>query len=79
MNHLRFFIVGSSAVFSLILGTPAWSVNPAGYGSPGGEFDIKISPLSNPTGSFQKKMAGKCCYMNGALGSKQNNHSSLNG
>jgi hypothetical protein len=43
MDHLWIFIVGSSAVFSLILGTPAWSVNPAGYGSPGGEFDIKIS------------------------------------
>lgn len=42
MNHYL-SILGISAVFSIILATPAWPVNPAGYGSAGGEFNIKIS------------------------------------
>ena len=40
-HHVR--ILGSSIILSVILATPSWSVNPAGYGSAGGEFDIKIS------------------------------------
>lgn len=42
MNH-HLAIFGSSMILSISLATPAWSVNPAGYGSAGGEFDIKIS------------------------------------
>ena len=42
MNH-RLAILGSSIIISIFFATSAWSVNPAGYGSAGGEFDIKIS------------------------------------
>ena len=41
--HHHLSILGSSLVLSIIFSTPAWSVNPAGYGSAGGEFNIKIS------------------------------------
>ena len=42
MNH-RLAILGSGIIISICFATSAWSVNPAGYGSAGGEFDIKIS------------------------------------
>ncbi len=42
MNHYR-LILGSSFILSTILSPAAWSANPAGYGSAGGEFNIKIS------------------------------------
>lgn len=36
-------ILGSSMTFLTFSATPIWAVNPAGYGSAGGEFNIKIS------------------------------------
>ncbi len=40
-RHLH--MLGSGLMLFAALATPAWAVNPAGYGSPGGEYDIKIS------------------------------------
>lgn len=42
MNHYR-LIWGSSFILSIILAPLAWSANPAGFGTTGGEFNIKIS------------------------------------
>lgn len=42
MNHFL-SSAGASVMLSFMVATPAWSVNPAGYGSAGGEFNIKIS------------------------------------
>ncbi|PJA78173.1 MAG: cytochrome c class I [Nitrospirae bacterium CG_4_9_14_3_um_filter_51_5] len=56
MNH-QLSILGSSLVFSIILATPAWAVNPAGYGSAGGEFNIKISRV--PSNEIAKAKSAK--------------------
>jgi mono/diheme cytochrome c family protein len=41
--HRYLRILGNTMILSVIFVPPAWPVNPAGYGSAGGEFDIKIS------------------------------------
>jgi cytochrome c553 len=56
MNH-HLPILISSFFFLILLETPAWSVNPAGYGSAGGEFDIKVSRV--PAHALAKAKATK--------------------
>ncbi|MCA9421375.1 MAG: c-type cytochrome [Nitrospira sp.] len=42
MNY-HLLILGSTLILYVTLVEPAWSVNPAGYGSAGGEYNIKIT------------------------------------
>ena len=56
MNHYR-FILGSSIILSTLLAPPAWSANPAGYGTAGGEFNIKISRV--PSNEIAKAKSTK--------------------
>ncbi|GJL68475.1 MAG: hypothetical protein NPIRA06_11100 [Nitrospirales bacterium] len=56
MNHYR-LILGSSFFLCTILAPPAWSANPAGYGTAGGEFNIKISRV--PSNEIAKAKSAK--------------------
>lgn len=49
------YVVGMGLFVLLLWATPAWSVNPAGYGSAGGEFNIKVKRVPSPELAKAKK------------------------
>ena len=55
MKHFG-YIVGIGSFVVLLCATPAWSVNPAGYGSAGGEFNIKVKRVPSHELAQAKKM-----------------------